>query len=323
VLESIEVSLVCFSETELVPMNIRPLQPLILVASALWVAGAAFAQDLEPRSFSQTPTGMNFAVVALGFADGNLLFDQATTLENVTGELTSLAGAYVHTLDFFGVSAKASALLPVMWGDWKGRYQGEQAQTSRKGVADPQFEFAVNFLGAPALKMSEMRNFTQKWVVGASLKMTVPLGQYDPSKLINLGTNRWGFRPRIGVSYKSGPLSLEAIGSVWFFTANDDFYGGALLQQGPLWSTQYNAVYELPSRVWFGLGAGISRGGRSEVNGIASNSYQKNTRLGAMVSVPINFNNSIKVIYINGLKTRIGSDLNQVTMMWSVLWGGM
>ena len=91
------------------------------LANASLGAGV-FHRDLEPRSFSQTPVGMNFVVVALGYAQGNMLFDQATTLENVTGDLSSLAGVYVRTLNFFGASAKASAVIPVVWGDWKGRY---------------------------------------------------------------------------------------------------------------------------------------------------------------------------------------------------------
>jgi hypothetical protein len=303
-------------------MKPNNLLPFAIATLVLLAASKTTAQDLEPRSFSQAPTGMNFLVVALGHAQGNMLFDQATTLEDVTGEVTSLAGAFVHTLDFFGVSAKATAIVPVVWGDWEGRYQGEQAQTSRRGFADPQFELSVNFIGAPAMKMSEMRTYTQKWVVGASLKMAVPLGQYDSEKLINLGTNRWGFRPRLGASYKSGPLSLEAIGSVWLFTKNDDFFGGALLEQEPLWAAQFSGVYQFRSKIWVGVGAGLSRGGRSKTNGIASDTYKKNTRWAAMISVPVNPQHSLKLAYINGLRTRVGSDFNQIKLAWSLRWGG-
>ncbi len=305
-------------------MNFRLLYGLLLVLLIIICAtSTTLAQDLEPRSFSQAPIGMNFVVVAVGHAEGNMLFDQATTLENVTGTITSVAGAYVRTLNFFGVSAKASAIIPVLWGDWDGRFQGEEAQTSRRGLADPLLELSVNFIGAPAMKMSEMRNYKQKWVVGVSLKTAVPLGQYDPARLINLGTNRWGFRPRLGASYKSGPWSLEAIGSVWLFTDNNDFYGGALLEQDPLWSSQLSAIYQFPSKLWVGLGAGLSRGGRSKTNGIASDSYKKNTRWAAIVAMPLNRQHSLKLVYINGLRTRVGSDFNQATLAWSMRWGGM
>ena len=167
-----------------------------------------------------------------------------------------------------------------------------------------------------------MRNYSQKWVVGASLRMVVPVGQYFPEKLVNLGSNRWAFRPRLGVSRKSGPLTLEAMGSVWLFTDNDDFFGGSLVEQEPLWSLQFNAVYQLPSRIWFGLGAGFSRGGQSKSNGITSDSYKKNTRWASIVSVPLDHRHSLKLVYINGLRTRTGSDFDQVSLAWSMHWGG-
>ncbi|RKZ15582.1 transporter [bacterium] len=297
--------------------------PRPLVAAALLcLATVAAGQDLEPRSFSQTPVGMNFAVVALGYAEGTMLFDQATTLEDVTGEITSVAAVYVRTLDFFGASAKATAILPVMWGDWAGMYQGEFRTASRRGVADPMLELSVNFIGAPAIGMSGMRSYSNKWVVGASVRAAVPVGQYYPEKLINLGTNRWALRPRLGASRKSGPLALEAMASVWLFTENDDFFGGAHLAQEPLWSLQFNVIYQFPSRIWFGLGAGMSRGGQTKTNGVTTDTYKKNTRWAGLVSVPLNRRHSLKLIYINGLHTRAGADFDQVSLAWSMHWGG-
>jgi len=307
----------------LVSVNHFSLSRLVLVVALMCIVGNATAQDLEPRSFSQTPVGMNFAVVSLGHAEGDMLFDQATTLEDVTGTITSGAAGYVRTLDFFGASAKASVVAPIVWGDWEGVYRGEQASASRRGLADPLLELSVNFLGAPAMKMSEMRGYEQEWVVGASLRMSVPVGQYFPDKLLNLGTNRWAFRPRLGVSYKSGPLTLEAMGSVWLFTDNEDFLGGALLEQGPMWSSQFSGVYQLPSRVWFGLGVGFSRGGQTRTNGIAADTYKKNTRWAAIVSVPLNRQHSLKFAYINGLRTRAGADFDQFNLAWSMHWGGV
>lgn len=304
----------------------RPRHPAVLwvLLAAAWLAtaGGASAQDLEPRSFSPAPVGMNFAVVAVGHASGNMLFDHATSLEDVTGKITSLTGAYVRTLDVFGASAKASVIVPVAWGDWEGFYRGEPATASRHGVADPQLELAVNFLGAPAMKMSEIRTYSEKWVMGASLRASVPVGQYYPDKLLNLGANRWGVRPRLGVSRKTGPLSLEAMASVWLYTANADFFGGAELTQEPLWSSQFNAIYQWPSRIWVGLGVGFSRGGQSSINGSETDTYKQNTRWAAIVSYPLTRQHSLKLTYINGLRTRIGEDLSQFSLAWSMNWGG-
>ena len=52
-----------------------------------------------------------------------------------------------------------------------------------------------------------------------------PLGQYDPTRLLNVGTNRWSIRPELGVSKAWGPVILELIPAVSFFTNNNDFFG--------------------------------------------------------------------------------------------------
>ena len=296
---------------------------VLLVAFLVWGCGSAMAQDLEARAFSQAPVGMHFVVAAVGYSEGEMLFDQATTLEDVTGEVTNAAFAYVRTLGILGASAKAVVVVPVIWGDWEGIYRGEPASAIRRGFADPLVELSVNFLGAPALKMSEMRDFKQKWVVGASLRTSVPAGQYDEDKLINLGSNRWAVRPRLGVSYKSGPWSIEAKISAWIYADNTSFFGGNLLEQEPLWSTQYGVVYQWPSRIWLGLGAGVSRGGQSSTNGVGSDSYKKNTRWSGIVSVPLQGSHSLKLVYVNGLRTRSGADFDNVSLAWAMHWGGV
>lgn len=294
----------------------------LLVACLMLAAGGATAQELEPRFFSQVPVGMNFAAVSVKHLEGGMQFDQATTIEDATGELWGVGAGYLRTLSVFGFSSKLSAGVPVMWGDWKGIYQGEPATASRRGLGDPSAELSVNFLGAPAMSLKEMRGFRQRWVAGASVKVTAPVGQYDPSKLLNLGTNRWATRLRLGVSRKINRLSLEAMGSMWLFQKNDDFLGGNTLEQEPLYSAQFNAIYEFPSRIWFGVGAGFSRGGQARTNGVTSDTYRKNTRWAAIFSYPLGLRHSVKVIYVSELSTRVGADFDQFTLGWSMRWGG-
>jgi len=288
----------------------------------LLIGQAAWAQDLEPRSFSPAPVGMNFGVIAVGHATGDLLFDQSTRLEDVNGTITSLAAVYGRSLKIGGTSAKVVAVVPMIWGDWEGMYNGEFATASRRGLADPSLELSVNFLGAPAMKLSEMRNYNQKWVAGASVKVMVPLGQYMPEKLINLGSNRWAIRPRIGVSRKAGPLTLEAMGSVWLYQDNPEFLGSILVTKEPLWSLQFDGVYQWPNGVWIGLGAGFSRGGQASAGGLKSDSYQKSTRWAAVLSVPVAKRHSLKAVLIDGLSTRVGADLTNLSLAWSWRWGG-
>ncbi len=288
----------------------------------LILAGTATAQDLEPRSFSQAPVGMNFAALTYGYASGEVLFDQAVPITEATGRVSNVVAAYVRTLGVFGASAKFAAILPYAWGHWQGLLNGDYASTSRSGFADPRLQLSVNFLGAPAIKMSEMKTYTHNTVVGASLQVVVPLGQYKPEKLINLGQNRWAFRPRLGVSQKMGAWTLEAMGSVWLFTENPDFYGGSKVTQDPLWSVQADVIHQFPSGIWFGVGAGISRGGKTASDGVYGNTYKKNTRWAALISYPLARRHSVKLIYIDGLSTRLGADFDQISITYQMRWGG-
>ena len=301
------------------PPVLRLLVPGVVL---IVMAGTAFAQDLEPRSFSQAPVGMNFVAMTYGYSTGEVLFDQAVPITEASGRVSNVVAAYVRTLGFFGASAKFAAIVPYAWGHWHGFLDGEYATTSRTGFADPRLQLSVNFLGAPAIKMSEMRAYDNNTVVGASLQVVVPVGQYKPEKLINLGQNRWAFRPRVGISQKMGTWTLEAMGSVWLFTENPDFFGGSTVTQDPLWSVQADVIHQFPSGLWFGLGAGISRGGKTASDGVYGNTYKKNTRWAALFSYPLALRHSVKIIYIDGLSTRLGSDFDQINVSYQMRWGG-
>ena len=294
----------------------------VMVLAILVMVETATAQDLEPRSFSQTPVGMNFVSMTYGYSTGEVLFDQAVPITDAQGRVSNVVGAYVRTLGFFGASAKVAAIVPYAWGHWHGFHDGEFADPSRSGFADPRLQLSVNFVGAPAIKMSEMRTYTNNTVVGASLQVVVPLGQYDPKKLINLGQNRWAFRPRVGFSHKMDRWTLEAMGSVWLYTDNPDFFGGVEVTQDPLWAFQANVIHQFPSGIWFGVGAGFSRGGKTASDGVYGNTYKKSTRWAALLSYPLARRHSVKIIYIDGLSTRLGANFDQVSISYLIRWGG-
>jgi hypothetical protein len=111
------------------------------------------------------------------------------------------------------------------------------------GFGDLLVRLSVNFFGAPALTAQEFKFYQQDVILGASLQVSVPPGQYDDTTLINLGTNRWHFRPEIGASKALGPWILELKGAVSFFTTNGDFFNGNRRSQDPLYSLQGNADY--------------------------------------------------------------------------------
>jgi hypothetical protein len=62
------------------------------------------------------------------------------------------------------------------------------------GLGDPRFRVSVNLFGAPALSAKDFASYRQDVIVGVSLQVSAPFGQYDDSKLLNLGSNRYSNR---------------------------------------------------------------------------------------------------------------------------------
>ena len=89
--------------------------------------------------------------------------------------------------------------------------------------------FSVNFYGAPALSLEEFTNYQQDLIIGASMQVSVPLGQHDEDKLVNLGNNRWFIKPDIGISKAWGALAIELSTRMNIFSKNNDFFGGSTL----------------------------------------------------------------------------------------------
>ena len=283
---------------------------------------AVRAQDLEPRSFSPAPSGLN--ITGLGFTSsrGNVFFDKALLIEDATGVVRSATGLYARTFGIFGRSAKVVAVVPFAWGDWEGLLDGKPATTSRRGFVDPGLIFTVDLVGAPAVGLKEFVAYKEGMIFGTSVLVVAPLGQYDPSKLINLGSNRWVIRPRLGFSGRLKRWTLEAMADVYFFTDNQEAYGGTVMSQKPLYSMQANVIYTFRKGIWLAVSAGLADGGRPSVNGVEKEKIDRNTRLGAVFVLPINRRQSIKVSYTNSVRTKVGGDYDLLGVFFQYKWGG-
>jgi hypothetical protein len=279
------------------------------------------AQELEPRSLTNVPVGMNFLFLGYGYAKGNVLLDPAIPIEDLDSRLHSFVGAYVRALDLFGLSGKLDVIVPFAAGDWSGLLQGQAASTSRTGFGDPRFRLSVNFYGAPALRASEFRSYSQKWTAGASLQVIAPLGLYYPDELINLGSNRWTIRSQLGAANSFGRWTIEAYTGIWFFTRNPDFYGGNLLEQRPLWTAKIHLVRSLSKGIWASADLGYGRGGRSVVQGVARDTRISTFRFGLTLSVPLAPQHALKLYVVSGKRVEQGADFDGIGIGYQYYWG--
>jgi len=294
----------------------------ILLLFTVMGATPAAAQSLDPRSFVNTPVGINFVTAAYGYSTGNVLFDAAIAIDNADLTVQGPTGGYARALDLWGLSGKADAAVGWACADGTADLNGAPVSRHVCGLSDPTAHLSVNFLGAPALTLREYPTYKQNVLVGAGLRVTAPLGQYDPAKLVNIGTNRWSFKPELGVSKQVGRLTLEFLGAVTFFTTNTDFFGGHTQSQAPLFSGQVNAIYTFRSGIWGGVGGVYYGGGSTRTDGGPATTPQENTRGGAVLVFPFGKHNSLKMYWSSGVTTRTGTDFDTFVVSWIHLWGG-
>jgi hypothetical protein len=292
------------------------------ILAAAPAAAPAAAQELEPRALINAPVGVNFLLVAAGYAYGNVLLDPALPLEDGRARLGTVGVGYLRSIGVFGMAGKIGLVVPAATGYWEATFAGADTSTSRTGFGDPLLKLSVNFVGSPALTLTEFRGYRQSTVVGASLQVAAPLGQYYPDRLVNLGSNRWSFSPRLGASQVAGRWLLEAYAGATFYTKNGDFYGGQTLTQEPLFDVQAHAIYGIRGPDFWAAGSvGYGWGGRSTIGGEPKSSIE-NVRFSGVLRVPLARGHALKLAYINGVRTRLGSDFDTFQLAYQYAWGG-
>jgi hypothetical protein len=292
---------------------------LVLVGLAPSIRGAD-AQELEPRSYTNTPVGLNFLIAGYGYTKGNVVLSAATHVTDAEVVTHSGVLGYVRALDVWGRSGKLTVVLPFADASGTARQAGQERERDVSGLGDPRVRFSVNLYGAPALSLEEFRHYEPDLIVGVTLGVSAPLGQYDSGKLLNIGENRWSVKPEVGVSKALGPFTLEASAAVTFFTPNNDFLGGKTLEQSPLYSMQAHLVYQLPWGIWAALDGTYYAGGRTTIDGNRGESLE-HVRLGLTIALPVNRYNSIKLYGSTGVYSRSGATFDALGIAWQVRWG--
>ncbi len=280
------------------------------------------AQELEPRALTNLPVGMNFAMVGYGFGQGNTLLDPAIPIEDLSGKVHTIIGAYVRAVNIFGLSGKIDVVAPYALGNWEGKLSGIDTTTQRSGMGDLRFRISFNFLGAPALKKSEFSGYKPENISGLSLQVIAPTGQYFPDRLINLGSNRWVFRPQWGFARNVNNWILETYISTWIFTRNSDFYGGNESKQNNLYAIKFHVIRSLRKGMWIAVNTGYAIGGKSYINGEEKDTRISTFRTGITYSMPLGMHHSLRFTGISAIRLEKGSDFDGFFVSYLYQWGG-
>jgi hypothetical protein len=304
-------------------------KPIVRVSRVVWwfttlsLGAAVSAQELEPRAYTNAPYGLNFLIAGFAGTEGGVLVDPSIALDNASVHADGPVLGYARSLRVGGLSSKIDAGLSHVCLDGSADFEGQRVSRAVCGWTDARVRWSVNFFGAPALSLADFASYRQDLVLGASLQVGLPSGEYDSTRLINIGTHRWSAKPELGMSKVLGARwSVDLALAGTFFQTNDDYYGGRTRAQDPIYSFQAHAVRSFPKGVWLAVDGTRYRGGRTRTDGFEDQNLQSNGRLGLTLAFPLNRRQSFKVYYSTGVVTRTGTDFDTVGAAWQYRWGG-
>lgn len=305
------------------PLNslLPALLALLFVLSAL----EGRAQDIEPRRWSHLPIGSQFLGTAYAYTSADIYLDPVLRLEDVELDLHTLAAKYIWSFELLGKSARFDLIQAAHRGEWEGLLDGVPARTERDGLADTHLRFAVNLFGAPPLSGKEFAEYQaskeSRTIFGVGLAMQLPTGEYLEDKLINLGNNRFNFRPQAGLVHNRGPWTVEVTAATWLFTDNEDFFNGKHLEQDPVYAADFNLIYTFRPGLWLGASVGYGIGGETVVDGRRSDNEMDSLGWGISLGVPITRSLGVKFGY-TGIRTHAstGMDSNTFSCALSYMW---
>jgi hypothetical protein len=299
---------------------------IVFVSLAFCYGQVMMAQTLAPRAYIVTPVDANAITLSWSYFDGGLDFNGTIPITGATGGYHIPALSYYHSFSLFGRSANITGVLPYGVGTFQGSVLGTQRQVYRSGLLDLGLRFSMNLKGGPAMSAQEFVKWKQTALLGASLAVVAPTGQYNPTQLINWGINRWAFKPELGYSQRWGNWLFDGYAGVWFFTTNSASYsipGPQPQTEGPIGSFEGHLSYDFKPRWWVSLDGNFWFGGTTSLNGISNPvTRQTSSRIGGTASFPFTKHQSIKISYSDGAYVRFGGNYQNVSVAWQFSWLG-
>ena len=293
---------------------------LLLITLTTSSAVATFGQEIEPRTYARAPVGTQSVVALYTYQTGDVVTDTNVPLRDVNVRMNVAAFAYGRTFGLAKRQLNVGVVVPYFKGRVTGEVFEERREVFRTGIGDTRVRLSYMLRGAPALTPKEFGAFKPKSIFGVGLTVSIPTGEYDHRKLINIGANRFSLKPEVGVAKTIQRWTVEAAVAVWLFSANKRFFGESTRSQEPLLSVQSHIIYTLKPRMWLAVSGTYYNGGRTTVNGVLNTDMQNNARFGATLAYPVTGQHSLKLAVTRGATTRIGGNLTAVTAGWQYTW---
>lgn len=296
--------------------QVAPFWTLLLIL----VAAPSVAQEMSPRAYWPAPIGTKLLLAGYSYSSGDVVTDASLPISGVDSSVHSAVLGYQQTLDLLGRTSNLKIELPFIDGTTSGAFMGQPAQAEVSGIGDIALTLSINLLGAPAMDREQFRELIRDphAIVGASIRVVAPTGEYDGDKLINIGTNRWATRIQLGyIQPLRGPWLLELLAGAWMFSDNDNFLG-AVREQRPIGAVEAHVIHVTRSGVWASFDANYYVGGRSYLDGERRPDLQRNSRMGVTLSWPFKNRHLIKASFSRGVVTESGGDYTIASIAYAV-----
>jgi hypothetical protein len=293
-----------------------------LTLAVLPLPDRVYAQFTEAHNYDNTPTGLNQIELAYAHTHANTSIDTSLVVTGAKFNVNQGSISYTHYFGFVHRLVWAETSVPL--AGLGGSVSGTMVQGSTTGTGDSSYTLAMLLKGGPALRVEQFPDYKPTTTLGISLSISAPTGQYNPSKLLNLGSDRWSFKPEIAFSRPFGPeqkWQLDAYANAYFFTNNTSFHGTEILQQEPLPAIEGHISYFLINSLWASLDTRYSFRGTTLVDGVNQNNSQQNFILGAELNLSLNRRNSLVFEFAKALVHQNGPAVAGFAVKYSFIWG--
>jgi hypothetical protein len=162
----------------------------------------------------------------------------------------------------------------------------------------------VGAYGAPALRSDSYYDYDPELAINVLARLTLPTGDYEDDRIVNLGANRWDVQLGVPIVYYAGDsfvdpelTTIELTPSIFVFGQNDDPFVGSELDQDPLFQLEGHLTHNLSRVLWVSFDATYVDGGERDLDGVSLEDGQRAIALGGTLGVEFNRFLAIKASY--------------------------
>lgn len=280
---------------------------LLLLAFTTILPQLLLSADDGPRMYWNAPVGTNILQTYYWSVNGNSITPEGTqTDKNLEADIGLGVFGYNRIFDIAGASTILTGIITA--GDISSTISNETNTIARssRGLGDIYLQGVINLIGAPALTAQEFGSYQQSTVISLLVGVTAPTGDYESSRLLNMGANRWNLRLGIPMmqtigEWKAGEITtIEILPSVWFYGENGDSFG-MTIEQDPLYTLEVHITQDITTTLFASLDYFVQRVGRSYTNGVETSSSNISDTLGLTVGYMINPQMQLQLRYASAL----------------------